>query len=345
MSGISNVGTKPTDVMGTMKGDPVDADYGTAPGKQDRQTSGAGAPPVVRETSASAVFVAPLPQPKANPASVDRLKAVLASDQPVDFARLILRLEEEQQKGDQQQLQSKVVELDNRKAAIKSNVERDLKKIEEAAKKLEAAKGWGIFGKIVRAFVVAFAVIGAVLTGGALVIGVAAVGAAVTVLEETGAMKKMFDAMGVSEDAQQWIMVGISAFLVVAGLGAAGMALKAASGAANAAGAAGAATIWSVVARQIAAGAQVAGGVAQVGEGATQVGLAVNQYQIAGIENDRKKIEMDNLKLKKQQEDLMQAVQELMRMMEENVQTAVQIVEDQDASFASIAENMRAVKT
>jgi hypothetical protein len=346
MSGIGSIGSRLVDVAGTMNADSVDADSRVAPDGGDRRSSGTGAPPVLKEIfSRLGVFVPPLPQPKANPESVGRLKAMLDSNQPVDFALLLVVFQQEQEKVDQAQQKSKIDELENNKTAIKNTVDRDLKKIDEAAKKLEASKKWGIFGKILRAFVVAFTAIAAVATGGALAIAVAVVGAAFTVLDETGAMKKMFDAMGLSADSQKWIMVGISAVLLVAGLGAAGMAVKAATSAASAAAGAGAAIIASVVLRQIAAGAQIAGGVAKVGEGATQVGSAVNQYQIAEIESDRKTIEITNLQLKKQQDDLIQRLQELLQKMEESVQAVVQMVSGEADSFAQIEQNMRALKT
>jgi len=344
MSGIEGIGKSPPDVAGTINSEPVDNSVAWDGG--GRQPSGTGAPPVAPRVSTGAGwFVPPLPQPKANPASVNTLQAMLESNQPIDYARLMLMLQEVQHKLDQGQLASKVDELESNKVAIQKTVEQDLKTIDEAAKKLETSKKWGIFGKIVRAFAVALAVIAAVATAGALTIAVAAVGAAVTVLDETGAMKKMFDAMGVSADAQKWIMVGISAALLVAGLGAAGMALKAATSAASATAAAGAATVASVVMRQIAAAAQIAGGVAKVGEGAAQVGTGVSQYQIAEIASDRKKIEIANLTLKKQQDDMMQALQELLQKIGDGVQAAAQIVKDQADLAASIAQNTRALRT
>jgi hypothetical protein len=341
MSAIDGIGNRLADAVATISSEPVD--NGVVSDGGGRQPSGTGAPPVGQ--MAFERFVPPLPQPEVDPASVDTLQAMLDSDQ-LDLSSLMIVVQELQQKVDRERTKSMVDELEANKVATQKTVDQDLKKIDEAAKKLEKAKKWNIFTKIFRALVVAFTTLAAIATAGALTIAVAAIGAAVTVLEETGAMKKMFDAMGVSEDAQQWIMVGISAFLAVAGLGAAGMALKAASGAANAAGAAGAAaTIWNVVVRQAAAAAQVVGGIAQVGEGATQVGAAVNQYQIAEIEYDRKKIEIENLKLKKQQDDLTIAFQELMQKIEDGVRAVLQIVKDQAELTASIAKNTRALRT
>jgi hypothetical protein len=344
MSGVDGIGKRLSDVVGTTSSELVDS--GVAPDSGGRQPSGTGAPPVdLRVVTALEQFVPPLPQPEADPASVNRLKAMLESNQPIDVGLLAMMFQQEQEKADQAQQKSMVAELDSNKATIKKTVEEDLKKIDEAAKKLESLKGWGIFGKIIRAFVVAFAAIAAVATGGALAIVLAVVGAVVTVLEDTGAMKKMFDAMGVSADAQQWIMVGISALLLVAGLGVAGMALKAASSAASAAAGAGAATIANVVMRQIGAGAQIAGGVAQVGEGATQVGSAINQYQIAEIDSDRREVEITNRRLQKTQNDLFQRLRELMQKMEDSVRTVAEIVSRQADSAAQVEQNMRALRT
>ena len=340
MSGIGSITSKSVGVVGTINGDP--ADIRVAPDGGGRLASGMGVPPIVNQLGVlGGLFAAPLPQPKVEPTSVDRLTAKLASNEPVDFAQLMLMFEEEQQKVDKEQQKSKVVELESNKNAIKNTVNRDLKKLDEAVEKLEKQKKWGIFGKIFKAIAIALSVVAAVATGGILAPAIAIVAAAVTILEETGAMKKMFDAMGLSENAQKWIMVGISAALLVAGLGAAGMALKAASAAQAAAGA-GAAVVVSVVMRQISAAAQVVGGVVKVGEGATQVGSAVNQYQIAKIEDDRKEIEAVNLQLKKQQDDLAQALQALIQKMEESVNAVVQIVSGQ---AQSIEQNMRALKT
>jgi hypothetical protein len=340
MSGIGSVAPR-MDLPATIIDEPVNAGSPIASGDGGRQPSDPGAPPIVSaERSLSSVlgFVMPLPPPTMNKPSLDGLQGKLDSNKPVDFAALMVMFEEEQQKVAKEQLKSKVAELENNKTAIKTSVNEDLKKIEEQTAKLQKQNKWGLFGKIFGGIAVALAVVAAVATGGALAIGVALVGALIFTMEQTGATQKMFDAMGLSEKAQKWIMIGVTVALTIASLGSAGMAVAAAkAGAATTAG-----SKLANLLPKVGSAAQVTGGISQVGVGTTQAGSAVNAYAIAELESDRKAIEAKNLQLKKQQDDMMQELQALLQKMEDDVQAVVQIV---GAQHESIQQQMRNLKT
>ncbi|MBV8190023.1 MAG: type III secretion system translocon subunit SctE [Alphaproteobacteria bacterium] len=337
MSGIGNVG--PRDLSGIIN-EPSGSESRVTPGEGPRQIP--GLPPAIANNPIFARlqsilgFVMPLPPPTVQGTSKESGKGTLSLDKPIDVSRLMLMFQEAQAKTDKDQMASKVTELQHAKTAIKTNVDETLKKISDQLSKLESQKKWGLFGKIFGGIAIALSIVAAVATGGALAIGVAVVSAAVFALEQSGAMKKMFDAMGLSDEAQKWIMVGISAALLVASLGAAGMAMV------GQAAAAGAKAVATNVLPRLGSAAQMAGGVVKVGEGATQIGASINAYGIAELESDRKALEAKNLQLKQQQDKMIEELQALMQKMEEGVQAAVQIL---GSEHESIQQQMRHMKT
>jgi hypothetical protein len=312
-------------------------------------TRGAGTEPGEVTQQQSQQHVPQLDKPRIGPLEmVERCESImrqLGAGKVVDMSQIMVQIEELQLALEQDQQSAQRAGLDGAQKAIDANSKEQGKKLEEAQKKMEAEKTWNTFKDIFTYAGLAIGVAAAVATGGALAIGMAALGVVVTTMQQTGAMDKIFDAAGASQGVRLGVTIGLSVLMIAGsatnvammakGVGTSVItpllpkvltALKLAS----------AADKLTAVSMGIKVGTQVAGGVAKGIEAVGQAGSSV-----AGLERDlatkqAKDLEIGSVKLRQQMREMIEAIKESIDRGNEGVEVTAQVIQSNNATMSKI---------
>jgi hypothetical protein len=303
-------------------------------GKDKTQGPGVGTePPPVSQGPGGTSGAPSNPEPLVDPKTAsERLKDLMVSfsSKGGDLDALMQRLEEAQHELGEQQVKTQTEEIKNNKLKIDANVKDMIAKIQDSVTKMEEQKTADtvkkVFSVVAAVIGLVAAVAGVIATGGvglaaALPIAVAAIGCIVTVLNVTGGMDAMFDAMHASPEVRMGVQIGIAALLLLGGVGCiVQSALSAAT------------QVVNVTAKLVSIGANISMGVTKVGEGISQAVQTQLTLEVAQTEDDKKKIEISNTRIRQQQEELMKAIRDLMKQIEDGVVTTTQIMQSQSQS-------------
>jgi hypothetical protein len=265
----------------------------------------------------------------------DSIIQQLGAGQDADLSQITKQIEELQYALDQAQLKTQTTALEGNKKAIDANTEAQLKKISEAKEKMEAQKTWDTFKNIFMWAAMAISVVAAVATGGALAIACAAIGAAMTIMQQSGLQDKMFDAMNLSQEARMGITIGISVLLLAGSIGNVAMLAKGVGTSLTTSLApkllealkfANVADALRGMASTVQVASTVAGGVLKINEGATQIGSSIAGFQKEEANKQVKDMSTMFARLKQQQAALIDQIKEILEQLDEGVQTTAQIV-------------------
>jgi hypothetical protein len=306
-------------------------------------------PPEPRDPFAQFINVAPpLPEPQLTQEEVaDRYQDIIKTltNPDADMGSIMRQIEQLQATFDKMQADATKTQIEGKKTLLDANHKATLEKIDQAAAKLKEQKNLDLAIKIFGAVAMAIAVVAAIATGGALAIGVALVGAALYCLQQSGVTDMAFDAMGVSKDARQWIMLGLNVALLLVGGGAAianlvkagtQAAALAATAGATAAKAASSAAVGAQAASYGAKAAQIAqlaaSTVKLTGAG-LQIGSAIVGYQIAEIDHQKKGIDRQTMVIMQMMQQLIDDLKKLMQQADENVVMTANVVDETHKSM------------
>jgi hypothetical protein len=263
---------------------------------------------------------------------VDRFDNILkqiGGGKDIDIGEITRQIEVLQYAIQKEQQKTQTTGIDGQQKAIDKNVNDTVKKLEEAQKKMEAEKTWKTFKDIFTYAAMAVSLAGAVATGGALAIAVAAAGAAMTTLQQTGAYDKMME--GASPELKLGISIGVTVLLLAGSITNAAMIAKGVGAKVtdallpqvlaklNFANAAQALSNTSDVVR---VASTVSDGVLKVGDGATKIGGTVVHFEMDKANDEAKRLQILNAKQQQQMEALVDALKEILKKLDEGVQTA-----------------------
>jgi hypothetical protein len=267
----------------------------------------------------------------------NNIMSQLMSGEDLDTGSIILQIQQLQAALDDKQIkvQSKQIESTNKE--IQKNVKDQITKLDEAFEKMQSQKTWDTVKTIFTYAAMAIGVVAAIATGGALAIGVAVLGAAIGIAQQTGAMDKMYDAMGASQGLRTAINIGLSVVLLAGSITNAGMLWKGVGEKVTTAllpkvlqafeltAKLGTALTGATTAIQVAT--TIAGGVMKVGEGVNQIGGSVARFEHSEIEGGRKLLEGKNKVTQQSLEELVETLKGVMKKKEESTRLAVQTVQ------------------
>jgi len=276
-----------------------------------------------------------------------------------DVSIIMEKLQKVQKDVGDRQVDTQKTGIDIAKTKIDKNTSAQIQKIEEGFQKMldekaaETAKK--VFMVVGAIFGLLGAIFGAIATGGvglpaAIAIGVAAVGVITTVLQVSGGMDAIFDAMNLSPEARLGIQIGIAALLLIGSVASIGTSIAGVGAVAakvaqttsqvvklgsqavmttqQAVGAM-AGTTFGLVAKGIGIAGQAGSGLMKIGEGISAGVRTGAQYEVALIDDSRKSLERDNKRIKQQQEELMEAIRDLMKQLDEGVSITTQVIQGQ----------------
>ena len=254
-----------------------------------------------------------------------------------------------------------VEDIKNTKDKMKEINEKDAKKIKESLEKLMKSKTSGLFGKIFGWIGAIVGLIGAailtVATGGAAapLLAVAILGTVMMVLQETGAMDKIMEALA-DHPALAMLILGPIAGGIIFGLYQSGtiseeqmkMAVQITLAAAMlitsivAGVASGGATVTSVAAKIAGLVAQITGALASVGGGAAGIAQSAYSYQSAQIQADMQENKAWLAKLQAMLSEESERLEKIMQQLNSMVSDLSDIIKDIAGSHSAIFKNMGA---
>jgi hypothetical protein len=267
----------------------------------------------------------------------DNIMSQLMSGEDLDTGSIILQIQQLQSALDDKQLKVQSQAIEANKTAIQKNVNDQIAKMNEAFDKMQSQKTWDTVKTIFTYAAMAIGVVAAIATGGALAIGVAVLGAAIGIAQQTGAMDKLFDKMNLSQEWRTGINIGLSVLLLAGSITNVALLAKGVGQTVTTAllpkvlslipkftdGAAKLAQATTT----LQAIATIGGGAMKIGEGINQIGGAVVRHDISKIEGDRKLLEGKTKLTQQSLEELIETLKEIMKKKDEGVRQAVKTVQ------------------
>jgi|KBSSwiStaDraftv2_1062776.scaffolds.fasta_scaffold33295_4 hypothetical protein len=284
--------------------------------------------------------------------SYDNIVQALSSSglKDVDISAMVLEIQGILDKLNREQMKTQQTNIKGTQDQVQKNVNDQIEKLGEAQKKMEDQKTWDTFKDIFTYAAMAVSVLAAVATGGALSILVAGLGVALTIAQKTGAMDKMFDAMGASQEVRTAITIGLSVALIAGSITNVAMIAKGVGQAWTTALLPKMMEMIGVLGKGAQAVGNVAGGVQmvagvvtgvlKVGEGVNQIGSSVAGFEKAEIDKQVKDMQTSNMKLKDQQQELIEQLKALLELLEDGVNMATQVLQSQSQTMQKMTQRL-----
>jgi hypothetical protein len=275
----------------------------------------------------------------------DNIIRQLNSSKVGDMSQIMLQIEEMQHELEQGQQKAQTTGIEANQKVLDANAKEQTTKLAEAQEKMEAQKTWDTFKDVFTYAALAVGVVAAVATGGVLAIGIAALGAAVTVLQQTKGMDKIFDFFGASQGVRTGVTIGLSVLMIAAS--ATNVALLAkgvgtsltapllpkvldAIKLASAAGKVGA------IAQGIKIGSQVAGGSLKFAEAGMQVGSTVARLESDKATKEQKDMAITHAKLTQQLHDMIEEIKASMERDSNDVEVTANVIKGNAQTMTKI---------
>lgn len=272
---------------------------------------------------------------------------VLSLPRNTDSTDLLLQALALKIKNGDQQLSSSMQEVQHNAEVQKSQNDEIAKKLQENLDKMAESKGLSGFLKALQWIGVALAVIVAAVTMNPVAIAGAVMAVTMAVLNDTGVMNKMSEAITNSlikdgmdpSEAKKWgmaltVVIGVAASLV--GLGA-GAASSATTGAAKLAELA---EKLGEVATKVATAAKVAQTVTTVAQAGTSIGKAVIDHQAADTQAETAELRAFLAKLKQAMDDEMDRIQNMVEQAQAVVSKALATLGHVNDTSSNIIRHM-----